>query len=49
MPDAGVIPLEVLAGPYEQVESSTQKRVPYESSHADEDAMTGGNFNTFGE
>ena len=47
-PDAGIIPLEVLAGPVSEIEDSGAKRKLLDGKHPD-DEMTGGNFNTFGE
>ena len=47
-PDAGIIPLEVLAGPVSEIEDSGKKNKLLNSKHGD-DEMTGGNFNTFGE
>ena len=47
-PDAGIIPLEVLAGPVSEIEDSGKKNKLRDGKRED-DAMTGGNFNTFGE
>ena len=49
MPAAGMLPLEVLAGPYEQLEECGNRRKQQGSKQSDQDDMTGGNFNTFGE
>ena len=46
--EAGIIPLEVLAGPVREIEDSGKVHKLLDSKHTD-DEMTGGNFNTFGE